>query len=66
MRTAPGRRDAHRVYYAWGYGGQYVFVVPGLELVVVTTSDPAPSRRDGGHLRALHGVLDSVVVAAGG
>ena len=66
MRTAAGRRDAHRVYYAWGYGGQYVFVVPGLELVVVTTSDPEPARRDGGHLRALHDVLDAVVVAAGG
>ena len=28
----------HRAYYAWGFGGQYIFVVPGLDLVVVTTS----------------------------
>ena len=24
-------------YYAWGYGGQYIFVVPSLKLVVVLT-----------------------------
>jgi CubicO group peptidase (beta-lactamase class C family) len=24
-------------YYAWGYGGQYIFVVPSLKLVVVMT-----------------------------
>ena len=28
----------HRAYYAWGFGGQYIFVVPDLDLVVVTTS----------------------------
>ena len=29
---------AHRAHYAWGFGGQYIFVVPDLDLVVVTTS----------------------------
>src|SRR5262245_9674819 len=28
----------YRTYYAWGYGGQFIFVVPDLDLVVVTTS----------------------------
>ena len=28
----------HRAYYAWGFGGQYIFVVPDCDLVVVTTS----------------------------
>ncbi|MET0389183.1 MAG: serine hydrolase, partial [Polyangiales bacterium] len=27
-----------RLYYAWGYGGQFVFIVPELALTVVTTS----------------------------
>ena len=33
----------HDAYFAWGYGGQYAFVVPGLDLVIVTTSSTAVS-----------------------
>jgi CubicO group peptidase (beta-lactamase class C family) len=29
----------HRVFIAWGWGGQFVFCVPALELVVATSSD---------------------------
>ena len=28
----------HPTYFAWGYGGQFIFVVPDLDLVVVATS----------------------------
>ena len=31
----------HPVEFAWGFGGQYIFVVPSLDLVVVTTSSVA-------------------------
>jgi len=27
------------VYFAWGYGGQFIFVVPHLDMVVVSTAD---------------------------
>ena len=57
------RSGAHDVYFAWGYGGQYVFLVPGLELIVVTTSD-AELGHDHEHNRALHGLLDELVQAA--
>ena len=66
IRLAPGARAAHPVYFAWGYGGQFAFIVPGLELVLVTTSDPDVADRDRGHLGALHAALDGAVRAAGG
>lgn len=31
----------HSTHFAWGFGGQYIFVVPDLDLVVVTTSSVA-------------------------
>lgn len=36
------------LHFAWGYGGQYVFVVPRLDLVVVATNDWRGVGRDGG------------------
>ncbi|MCC2665685.1 MAG: 6-aminohexanoate hydrolase [Geminicoccaceae bacterium] len=35
----------HLVAYAWGYGGQMVYVVPDLALTVVMTSDPDSAER---------------------
>ncbi|HEX5436286.1 MAG TPA: serine hydrolase [Gemmatimonadaceae bacterium] len=33
-----GSAAGHDVIYAWGYGGQYIVIVPDLDLVVVTTA----------------------------
>lgn len=30
--------DDHHVYFAWGHGGQFITVVPSLDMVVVTTA----------------------------
>jgi CubicO group peptidase (beta-lactamase class C family) len=49
--------------FAWGYGGQYVFVVPALDLVMVTTSSPDVSEERRGHRRLLFDILDELVVA---
>jgi CubicO group peptidase (beta-lactamase class C family) len=54
----------HLVAYAWGYGGQMVYVVPDLALTVVMTSDPnSPSGRSG-YVRQLHDLLAEGLVAA--
>ncbi len=53
---------AYEVRFAWGYGGQFLFVVPALELTVVFTSDPWNRQR--GHNRVLHGLLDDYLVPA--
>lgn len=48
--------------FAWGYGGQYAFVVPSLRLVVVTTSSPDVSEERRGHRRQLVELLTRLVV----
>jgi CubicO group peptidase (beta-lactamase class C family) len=51
-------------YYAWGYGGQFIFVLPDLELVVVTTSisDASPDR--GGHNGRIYELVEAHIIPA--
>ncbi len=53
-----------RTYYAWGYGGQFIFVIPDLDVVAVTTSSTAPGgdRRD--HLDAIYKLVEDHVILA--
>ncbi|MQA91802.1 MAG: serine hydrolase [Gemmatimonas sp.] len=53
----------HPMFYAWGYGGQYIFVVPDLELTVATTSDPDDARSRG-HNQAIISILRNEIVPA--
>jgi CubicO group peptidase (beta-lactamase class C family) len=66
IRSAWSPTGQHAVYYAWGYGGQFIFVVPSLELVVVTTSDAETRSREQGHLEAIHSLLDREIIPAVG
>ena len=56
--------QGYPVYFAWGFGGQYLFLVPDLELIVVMTSVADAAGRDGGHLRELHSILDDQLIPA--
>jgi len=50
-----------RVYFAWGYGGQFLFVIPRLEAAIVVTSTLS-GRRERGHNRDVHRLLASYLV----
>ncbi|MGE3403974.1 MAG: serine hydrolase domain-containing protein [Vicinamibacterales bacterium] len=47
--------------FAWGYGGQYVFVLPELDMVVVTTASPDVSEERRGHRRQMFDILAEIV-----
>ena len=49
--------------YAWGYGGQFILLVPDLELDVVTTSNSLPNAARRRHTRELYNLLEHEIVA---
>jgi len=55
----------HPVNFAWGFGGQMVYVVPSLQLTVAMTSDPTTRGAATGHVRALHALLDEDLIGVG-
>lgn len=57
------RVRGHSMFYAMGYGGQFVFLVPDLELTVVVTSDPSATR-ERGHNGAVRRLLAEWIVPA--
>ncbi len=55
------RMRGHDVWYASGYGGQYIFVIPSLDLVVVTTCSLEAGRR---RRPQVVGTLERVIIPA--
>ena len=58
------RLAGYQTYYAWGYGGQFIFVVPKLNLVVVTTSSPNPGDGRRTHLASLYSLVENQIIPA--
>ena len=54
----------HKSFYAWGYGGQFIFVIPDLDLVVVTTSRSDVSRERRDHNDAIYRIVEDHIIAA--
>jgi CubicO group peptidase (beta-lactamase class C family) len=49
-------------YFAWGFGGQYIFVVPDLDVVVVSTSSADPDRERRTHRRNVLELIEDEVI----
>ncbi len=58
MREMAGIRTA----FAWGYGGQFILLVPDLSLVVVTTSSSLPGDNRRAHIRSLYELLEFQII----
>jgi CubicO group peptidase (beta-lactamase class C family) len=50
------------VRYAWGFGGQYIFIVPQLDLVVVTTSSSSVDESRRSHRRTVFDIVEQLVI----
>ncbi len=56
--------DSKPFYYAWGYGGQMIYVVPHASVVAVMTSNTAAPSGRSGYVRQLHDLLATRIVPA--
>ena len=59
MREMAGRQT----YYAWGFGGQFIVLVPSLDLVVVSTSAATVSDDRREHRRTVDDIIEHLIIA---
>lgn len=55
--------DGHRACFAWGFGGQYIFVFRDLELVIAVTSATDVSDERRGYRRRLFDLLETHILS---
>jgi CubicO group peptidase (beta-lactamase class C family) len=56
----------HRACFAWGYGGQYIFVFRELDLVIAVTSATTVSDERRGYRRQLFDLIETLVLPPAG
>ena len=49
------------VYYAWGFGGQFIFVIPEVEAVIVTTASDARDPGRHAHRSAIMDLVEGII-----
>jgi CubicO group peptidase (beta-lactamase class C family) len=52
-----------KAFYAWGFGGQFIFIVPDLDLVVVSTSAATVGDDRRSHRRTVDEIIEQLIVA---
>ena len=51
----------HEAFYAWGFGGQYIVLVPDLDLTIVSTSAATVSEDRRDHRRTVEEIIEELV-----
>jgi len=54
--------DREKVYFAWGFGGQYIFIIPSLKSVIVITSSLAKSDSDRSYKNKVFNLIGDHVI----
>ena len=54
----------HMAYYAWGFGGQMLYVIPSLGLTVTMTSNSTEPSREDNYVGQLHALVADGIVPA--
>lgn len=52
-----------QAYYAWGFGGQFIILVPDLDLVVVSTSAATVGDERRSHRRTVDDIIEHFIIA---
>ncbi|MDZ7691643.1 MAG: serine hydrolase [Balneolaceae bacterium] len=52
----------HKVYFAWGFGGQYIFIIPELNSVVVLTSSLQNANQSRSYKRPVFDLLGDQII----
>ncbi len=59
IREIAGRQ----AFYAWGFGGQYIVLVPSADLIVVSTSASTVAEERRTHRRSVEDIIEYLIVA---
>ena len=59
IREMAGRQ----AFYAWGFGGQYIVLVPSADLIVVSTSASTVAEERRSHRRSVEEIIEYLIVA---
>jgi CubicO group peptidase (beta-lactamase class C family) len=59
IREMAGRE----AFYAWGFGGQYIVLVPSADLIVVSTSASTVAEERRSHRRSVEEIIEYLIVA---